>query len=291
MPTTGVDFDKIIDWKGGRNYTGYFSALQKNATIKEATILYSDLLFATNDKQRIEDELFGLKRTETLLIPVANQLYLYPQATPQPNTVADYNHLLDLFVFQVEPIKANVTAATATSPVKITLSRTTNLRTGDRIKISGVVGNIACNGVRYIEMLNQTQCTLFYDERLTLPVAGNFPYISGGTIERYVGTYAQNARQKTAAIAKPKLYFPKYEIANGYLKILPKSIVVHSVILDYISKPTTFIDVANSSIDLELTYSYRYITNLANEVNRLLGMDSRDLPLAMQSQAEIMQQP
>lgn len=291
MPTTGVDFDKIIDWKGGRNYSGYFSPAQKNATIKEATILYTDLLFATNDKQRIEDELFGLKRTETLLTPVANQLYLYPQTVPAPNTVPDYNHLLDLFVYQIEPIKANVTAATATSPIKVTLSRQTNLRTGDRIKISGVVGNIACNGIRYIEMINQTQCKLYSDVNLTVPVVGNFPYVSGGTIERYVGTYAQNSRQKTAALAKAKLYFPKYEIANGYLKILPKNIQVFSVVLDYISNPSTFIDVTNSTINLELTYSYRYITNLANEVNRLLGMDSRDLPLTMQSQAEIIQQP
>lgn len=291
MPTTGVDFDKIIDWKGGRNYSAYFPPTQKNATIKEATIKYIDFLYATNDKQRIADELFGLYKTESVFTPVLNQLYLNPQTPGQPNTVTDYDHIVDLFVYQVEDLAIYITDTTIASPIKVTFNREANLRTGDQLKITGVLGNIAANGIRYINMVNKTQCLLYTDPKLTNPVTGNFPYGGGGTAQRYVGSWAQNARQKTSSLGSPALFYPQFEAANGFLKILPKSIAVSSVVMDYVSKPTVFIDVANNVVDLELTYSYRCITGIAEETNRLLGRDSRDKPLENQSQSEIMLQP
>lgn len=286
MPTTGVDFNYKIDVKSDRAFSGYYNDTKKNSIIKEATILHLDSLFATNDRTRIEDDLFALTHTNAAFTPVNNTVSLRTGIT-------DYNHYLNGKVDMIEDMDMVIIGATGTlsSPIKIIFDKELNLRTGDQLIISGVLGKTGCNGVRYIEMLNKTQAYLFSDPRLMVAVQDFSPYINGGTIQRIQSNWLQKNDQKTARLATPSLYYPKYEIANGVLKILPLDIICQTAYIDYEAIPSAFIDVTNNLINYELQYSIRCLDDIANKVCELMGYDSRDTALAQSSQIQLIQQP
>lgn len=292
MPTTGVAFDQIVDRKSDNAYSGYFDPVEKNQIVKEATILHIDFLFGTNDKARIRDDLFSLFKTGTPIIPINNTVNLV-------SGITDYNHFMDGLADMVDDFTnisrtgLNIVAAsnTATSPIKVTFDKELNLRSGEKVRISGVVGKTGCNGIRYVLMLNTTQAFLYSDPKLLVPVIDLVPYISGGTVSRIVSTWVQENDQKTAKLAEASLYYTKFEVANGLLKILPLDIVCENILIDYISKPTVFIDVTDNVIDLELQYSLRCINDIANKVCELMGYSDRDVPLSQESQEQLLRQP
>lgn len=284
MATTGADFSRILDDKGGRNYSAYFSDAKKNRIVKEATIKYIDLLYATNDRQRIKDELFALYKTVVAITPIGNLVDLIAG-------ISDYDHLIQLKSYFRQPLTATVSGASNASPIKLTISGTHNIRTGEQLLIAGVLGNTGANGYRFTRMINSTQGYLYSDSLMTVPVVGTGTYSSGGTLQRIVGQWMELYSQKTSALDIPDVYNPKYEVANGYLKLYPTDQVCETIHLDYISKPQTFIDVANNVTDLEATYSLRFIYNLADETCRLMGMESRDVVLQQNEQSELVAQP
>ncbi|MGE5488333.1 MAG: ubiquitin-activating E1 FCCH domain-containing protein [bacterium] len=72
-----------------------------------------------------------------------------------------------------------VTAAMNTSPVRVTVHRPHSLETGDKVYISGVLGNTAANGYHTVTVVDDTSFTLN-------GVAGNGAYTSGGLVQRLV---------------------------------------------------------------------------------------------------------
>ena len=286
MPLFGTDLDKIIDTKTDRSFSAYFNNTKKNQILQESVIDHIDLLYATNDKGRIRDDLFSLNRTG-VSFPVTNNTVSLTTA------ITDYDHFMDGLVSMVEDMNLTVVGATIKylKPVIVKFNRILNLRTGDKLNFSGVLGTTEINGIRYINMINSTQGELFTDAKLTIPVTSNNAYISGGTVQRYVDNWVQENNQKTAALGRPSLYYPKYEIANGLLKIKPLEITCAAILVDYIAKPTVFPDVTNSAIDLLLTYSNRFVYDIADTVAQKMGFDSRDSGLVQNSTAQLIQQP
>lgn len=284
MATTGVGFNAIVDNKSDRSFSQYFSTAKKNMMIAEATIILIDKLIATNDRQRIKDELFSLYWTNIQVTPVNNQISLI-------NQLLNYHSLMDLKVFMTEYISQPITAASIGSPIKCTIAATpqNNLRTGDYISISGVLGNTLANGNRYISMINKTQFNLYADAKLTIPITGFLPYTSGGIIKRYVVSWTQDATQKTSKLGEPSLYYPDHEIANAVIKILPQDVPCSVAYIDFVSKPANFIDVADNTYNIELDYSLRMIDNLADEVCLLMANSSRDGGLQQNSVMQINQ--
>lgn len=291
MPTNGVDFDKLLDDKSGRNYSTFFPIARKNRLIKEATIKYIDLLYATNDRGRIRDDLFSLTQTGVNYTLTNNTLNLVTDIVDGSlNPI--YNHTLDVLPTFSQPLSCTVVGATNATPVVITLSTASNnLRTGDRLNITGVTGNAIVNGNRYIAKLNKTKCALYSDSALSTPIIGSGVYISGGTITRYISVWAQDYTQKRSKLGEATIYYPKYEIANGLMKLYPMNVTCGTIALDFLSKPGVFIDPNDATTNYELTYSSRMIDGIADEVVRLMGMESRDTVLQQNEQAEIVQQP
>ena len=72
-----------------------------------------------------------------------------------------------------------VTGATNTTPIVITATGT-QPNNGYYIQILMVGGNTAANGFYYAKTLTATTFSLYYDSGLSLPVAGNGAYTSGG---------------------------------------------------------------------------------------------------------------
>lgn len=73
-----------------------------------------------------------------------------------------------------------VSAASNTSPINVTTAANTFI-TGQKVTINSVVGNTATNGTFFVNVLSATNFELFTDSGLTIPVAGNGTYVSGGT--------------------------------------------------------------------------------------------------------------
>lgn len=77
-----------------------------------------------------------------------------------------------------------VTAATNATPIVITTSVAHGLADGNPVLIDGAVGNTAANGAFYalVTGYSPTTFALYSDSALTLPVAGNGVWSSGGVV-------------------------------------------------------------------------------------------------------------
>lgn len=84
--------------------------------------------------------------------------------------------------------EGTVTAASYASPIVITSSSISGLGDGQIVKISGIIGNTAANGIYSVRKLTSTTAELYADSSLTVPVSGNATYISGGKIRTGVST-------------------------------------------------------------------------------------------------------
>lgn len=84
----------------------------------------------------------------------------------------------------------SVTGASNATPIVITTSTAHEFQTGQRIQVSGVGGNTAANGTRFITVLNSTQFSLNGS-------SGNGNYTSGGSA--YLETYWDAPRANISA--------------------------------------------------------------------------------------------
>jgi hypothetical protein len=182
-----------------------------------------------------------------------------------------------------------VTGALNTSPIKITLSGDTNLRTNEQVVISGVTTNTNANGTRYVRMSNYKKGMLYADANLLTPIAGNGVYSgTSGSISRVVYNDAKvyHSNRKFSVLNSPDYNHPYYELADSLVKIYPLTWSCSEISVDYISTPT-FIDVNDGTIDLLDTYSERFVYFIADETCKLMALSDRDIELAANSQAEI----
>jgi hypothetical protein len=77
-----------------------------------------------------------------------------------------------------------ITNATNATPIVITTSGVYSLANAQQVTIAGVLGNTAANGTNYAKTSGYTTTTLglYQDSGLTMGVAGNGAYTSGGTV-------------------------------------------------------------------------------------------------------------
>ena len=287
MPLFGTEFNNILDLKTDQAYTAYFSTAKKNRIIQEAINKAVEIKVATNDRIQVQDDLFGIFKTNSIFTPTSNTLDLIVGGA----NMVDYHHVMNVKAKYVVAFTGiSITSATATSPLRITLSGEVNLRDGEAVLISGV--NAQANGTRYVKRYKDDLFGLYSDARLTTPIVGVTSFSGNGTISRiiYNDAYDMKSNRKFSDLNKPTQYNPYYEIANTVMKIYPLDQVCSEITMDYVSVPV-YIDVANSTTDLLGIYSLRFIYFIADETARLMAMSMRDDNLMMQSQSEITNQP
>lgn len=275
MPILGVDFDAIIDLKSDNAYSGYFDTAKKNRIIREAIDKSINAKVFTNDNILPQDDLFGIYKTNVTYTPVSNAVSLIPGGSG----IDDYFHMMNVQCMFVVPLQGNfiITAPTGT-PILITLYKVSNLRSGERVVISGITGNTNANGTRYVKRLTDTRFQLYNDSKLTSPVASNGTYSgTSGTISRVINNYAKNLHsgRKFSRLNAPTYHNPFYEIALASVKIYPLDWTCSQITADYVSIPT-YIDVSDSTIDLLATYSERYLYYIADKTVLLMGESSRE---------------
>lgn len=286
MPIYGTDFNNILDLKTDQAYTGYFTTAKKNRFIREATNKGVELKVATNDRIQVQDDLFGIFKTNAVFTPTSNTLDLIPGGV----AMTDYHHVMNVKAQYIMPLGVSIVSATATTPLRITLAGDVNLRNGEAVQIGGV--NAQANGFKYVKRLRNDLFELYSDKYLLNPVVGITSFTGTGSINRviYNDAYDMKSNRKFSNLNAPSVYDPYYEIANTVMKIYPIDLVCTQITMDYVSIPV-YIDVANSTTDLLTIYSERFIYFIADETARLMAMSMRDDNLMMQSQSEITNQP
>lgn len=290
MATSGATFWLDLQQKYGKDYSAYYDNASANAVIAEAIVKCVEKKYSDLTSEKRTDELFTLIRTNVAYTPVSNQVSLTTVAT-------DYLHLLALkatFEYQI----SNVTDATNQTPIVLTLNTLNNLRDGEQIIVSGVLGNTNANGTRFVKKLyddflyNKFTYQLFSDAKLTIPIAGNGTYTSGGTATKVLSgwTKKKNSYRKISVFGEPTLTDAFWEISGGVITILPTTENCTSVAIDYVKKITVPIDVANTTTDLELSYSKPMLYAIADETAMIIGEQSRDGGLIQNEMIEIRQE-
>lgn len=287
MPLFGTEFNNILDLKTDQAYTAYFSTAKKNRIIQEAINKAVEIKVATNDRIQVQDDLFGIFKTNSIFTPTSNTLDLIVGGA----AMIDYHHVMNVKAkYVVAFTGVTITSAAASTPLRITLSGEVNLRDGEAVLISGV--NAQANGTRYVKRYKNDLFGLYSDARLTTPIVGVTAFAGSGSISRiiYNDAYDMKSNRKFSELNEPTVNDPYFEIANTVMKIYPLDQVCSEITMDYISVPV-YIDVTNNTTDLLGIYSLRFIYFIADEAARLMGMSMRDDMLIMQSQSEITNQP
>ncbi len=287
---TGSDYWTILQQKFGKDYSAYYDNLRANDLIAEAMVKAVERKYLDITNEKRTDELFTLIRTNIPYTTTSNQVSLTTVA-------ADYLHLLALKA-TFEYYIADVKGASNVSPIILTLDRINDLRDGDSIVVTGVLGNTAANGTFYVKKLgdnfltNSFTYSLYSDAKLTTPVAGNGVYTSGGTVKKVLSqwTKKKNSYRKISVFGEPSLSDAFYEIADGVIKILPLTETCTRINIDYVKKITVPIDVANTTTDLELSYSKPMLYAFMDETALLIGEQSRDGGQMQNSALEIKQE-
>ncbi len=211
-----------------------------------------------------------------------------------PSTISDYWHLLAIKTLFNTPIyNLNVENASNRSPILVTLSKRSIIRTGSIINISGVLGNTAANGTWYARVMNDFSILLYSDSNLQTPSVGNGLYTKGGTVSIVNDTIASayTSTMKQGVLNLPTPQDPRFEIADNKIKIYPLDQPCSSVSLDYIRVPSVVIDVTDAVTDLTLYYPEKYLIAVINEAATMYAIMKRDMELLQVSSNEQQKNP
>lgn len=257
---TGVEFDKIFDRKMREAYTGFYSPVQvKPALYKEALIARIQETYKNLNEQQEYDKLQNLIATNAA----------YP-LTNSAIDIVDIDNYFHLLAFKAVCIDNDFdgTGVKFTAPSTITTPVLTALRTGEIVVILGNTYYAKQKGTT-------TTYTLYDDEAMTL--AANFGVVANGTpIVRVVSYYGRTLHvsdRKIGQWGKPTIYIPKAEIADGKIKVYPSAT---QIIVDYIKAPVVFINPTDNVVDLELSYPYNFLMDVADKAVEMMAKETHD---------------
>lgn len=192
--------------------------------------------------------------------------------------VIDYLGLLAMKTKFIQELKLSVTEASNSSPIRIRVDKRTNIKSGELINVSGVVDNTNANGDRYFKKINTYEFDLYLDSDLRSPVSGNGVFSGSAKLNRiyYKSATPYYSSQQIAKYKEPTISFPQFDRAENVLKVLPNDRVCQEITMDYLIIPSVFIDVSNSTVDLENYYSYDFLIGVMDTAKDMFFMRSKD---------------
>lgn len=193
-----------------------------------------------------------------------------------PQMIADYYHLLTVRCKTSQPFRnLMVSEVINRTPAIVVFNRHNNIATGDQIVISNHP-NASVNGTWYYESINDIKGRLWQNSALTVPVLCTASTTVGGNINRVYYDYAEPlySDRKISDFEYLGQYDnPKVETSDGILTFYPDT---SEIIIDYYSKPTTYIDVMDNILDLESVYPMKFIYRIIDEAILIYSIPSRD---------------
>ncbi|KKL16066.1 hypothetical protein LCGC14_2499310 [marine sediment metagenome] len=282
----GTEFDIIFLNKIDESYSGYTNPAKKKRLFKEALILAIEEKYRQLDTQKEYDELSPVIKTEKTFTPTSNAIFTKGTTTP---VISDYEHLLAVKSKYLINTNLTITDASRETPIVITVAEQNNLRSGEQLIIENIIGNTYANQAWYIKKISSKKFALYADKDLIIPVVSNAQYISGGTIKRIYYNYCKPyvSDRKIAIYGKPSVTNPKFDTSNNQIKFYPAEETTTEITIDYITKATVFIDPQNNTIDLEKTYSYKFLLYIINIAAKLVAAMLRDKELLQTSAMSI----
>lgn len=287
MAFTGQAFSDQIDITSDLAYGTYFDPAKKNALIKEALIKMCSLKYATLDTQAEYDEIYQFISTNTSVTATNNTINITPTGA-----IVDYFHLLAIKPIFTKPMDLVVVSATNATPVVITFNKKSMLRSGSGCVFSGATNNAIINGTRYLRQINDYKYALYSDPQLITPIIGSGTLAGTVTTKMLFQTdfcTQYISGRKGTGFHIPTIFNPKFEIANGLIKIYPLEVQCSSVLMDYMKKPllSQLPILDDVVIDLEQTYSIRFLYYWIDEVVKLYAEQQREVQMIQVQNQEI----
>ena len=188
-----------------------------------------------------------------------------------------------------------VTAATNASPIVVTLSSATSIRTGMQMKLSGVNGNTASNGTFYVNQLSDKKYELYTDSGLTVPTTAAGDFTSSTSSKVYViwSNYCtpQFSGRKVSAMSSNSPSRPMYMDNSVSLSILAGGSPCTDLLIDYVRIPPIDVDVADTVIDLTLVYPQKFLYSIADAFAVEYSQGVKDDMLYKTSSTETIKNP
>lgn len=170
----------------------------------------------------------------------------------------DYWHHFTVKCTFEEPLNYTIESIKTGLQSTINFIEPINIRPGEDIIISGITGTGAITNLN-----DQTSPIRYTDYSITLDIdTTGGVYSSGGTIVRLQSEYARYnfSDRKISDFGKPTAIYPKFEIADLYMKLYPKDKTCRNILLDYLRKPQYLIDFVdfNNTLLLNFDWGTRY---------------------------------
>jgi len=193
------------------------------------------------------------------------------------NQVSDYYRLLAIKTTFRTARTLSVTKANNSTPIRVSFSGVNNIRTGEQVFISGVLGNTNANGTFYVTKINSGTVDLYSNATFTTAVAGNGSYTSGGTLAVVKDEYASpiNSDRKISELSQATIDYPKFEESQHSLVIYPTDYACVNASLDYIMVPKE-IDFNDEDTNYTLYYNDKFLFYLIDQAAKSFVAQIRD---------------
>jgi hypothetical protein len=235
------------------------------------------------------EELATFIRTEVPFIPTVNTVSL---------TTNFINHVLSAKAKYLKQIEDMVMVdASNSTPIIIETFNATNIRRGDKIKITGIQGNVAANGEFYVLPLNKFKFALYSSPGTANPVAGSGAYVQSLNVlfQRVYYNYCQmlKADEKANSWKGATVTFPLYEYSQDNIKFYPSNDTDGypvEVSMNFVLSNIVPIDLTDS-FDYLTIYPEKFIYNVINFAVRSFDLSFRDYSAAQVVQQDIQNNP
>jgi hypothetical protein len=161
-----------------------------------------------------------------------------------------------------------VSNATNASPIVVTLSVPTKIRTGMKIKLSGINGNTASNGTFYPKQLSDKKYELYTDAEFLSPTtaAGDFLASPSSVVYAIWENYCtpQFSSRKISSMSSDSPARPMYMDSSVSISILAGGSSCTDLLIDYVRIPPVEIDVSDTVVDLTLIYPQKFLYSIAD---------------------------
>jgi hypothetical protein len=255
MATTGLDISKEFDLKIDKSYSQYLDPVKKKRLLNQTLLEIIENKNRVNDEQQYYDELNRLTKT-------SDEFTLDSLGNLSLSNIPNYLHL-KTFALQTQEYIGRVTRVEGNV---IYFGTGINIKNGELVTFSDVVPNSTLQGEKYCKILGFNKVGIYSDAELTQPVIvtpSQFLSAKAYRIELYYGRVL-TSDIKYSVFTEPTFRNPKVEFSDGLLKFLP-SYPNGKVVLDYNTLPPVEIDPADNIIDLEQTYTRKFLYFLVNK--------------------------
>jgi hypothetical protein len=286
---TGQEINRLFEQQIGQTYSGIEDIAKKNRRFQRALIDAIEDKYGKYSIDQQYEELATFIRTEVPFIPTVNTVSL---------TTNFINHVLSAKAKYLKQIEDMVMVdASNSTPIIIETFNATNIRRGDKIKITGIQGNVAANGEFYVLPLNKFKFALYSSPGTANPVAGSGAYVQSLNVlfQRVYYNYCQmlKADEKANSWKGATVTFPLYEYSQDNIKFYPSNDTDGypvEVSMNFVLSNIVPIDLTDS-FDYLTIYPEKFIYNVINFAVRSFDLSFRDYSAAQVVQQDIQNNP